>query len=74
MDSSHPLVFCHKISWGNILKKIKFIIDNHKFNKIISIDNYYTGSKKNHHKNRKVIYLKLDTRNILNNKNKNSNL
>ena len=49
---------------------IKFIIDNHKFNKIISIDNYYTGSKKNHHKNRKVIYLKLDTRNILNNKNK----
>ena len=49
---------------------IKFIIDNHKFNKIISIDNYYTGSKKNHYKNKKVIYLKLDTRNILNSKNK----
>ena len=49
---------------------IKFIIDNHKFNKIISVDNYYTGNKKNHHKNKKVIYLKLDTRNILNSKNK----
>ena len=30
---------------------VKWYIDNHKFNKIISVDNYYTGNKKNHHKN-----------------------
>ena len=48
---------------------IRFIVDNYKFNKIISIDNYFTGSKKNHHKNKSVIYIKLDTINILNHKN-----
>jgi len=28
---------------------IKYIIDNYRFNKIISIDNYYSGKKTNHH-------------------------
>ena len=48
---------------------IRCIIDNYKFNKIISIDNYFTGSKKNHHKHKKVVYIKLNTINILNHKN-----
>tara|TARA_B100000902_G_C27322193_1_gene925473 strand:+ start:10707 stop:11588 length:882 start_codon:yes stop_codon:yes gene_type:complete len=39
-----------------LLKKTNF--------KIISLDNYSTGSKKNHIKNQKVIYLKCDTKNI----------
>ena len=39
-----------------ILKKTKF--------KIISLDNYSSGSKKNHIKDRRVMYLKCDTKNI----------
>jgi len=39
-----------------LLKKSKF--------KIISIDNYSSGSKKNHHINRRVKYIKADTRSI----------
>ncbi len=38
------------------LKKTKF--------KIISIDNYSTGSKKNHISNKRITYLKSDTKNI----------
>ena len=41
--------------------------------KIISIDNYTTGKKKNHHKNIRVKYIKGHTKNIvaiLNNKKK----
>ena len=51
-----------------LLKKTKF--------KIISIDNYSSGSKKNHIKNNRVNYIKADTINISrilkNNKNINS--
>ena len=64
----------NKINLGNILitggagfigsNIIKNILKNYKFNKIISIDNYYTGSKLNHLKNRKVKYIRLDTRKI----------
>ncbi len=32
--------------------------------KILSIDNYSTGNKKNHIKNKRVKYLKEDTKNI----------
>ncbi len=39
-----------------LLKKTKF--------RIISIDNYSTGSKKNHILNKRVIYIKCDTKNI----------
>ena len=46
---------------------IKYIIDNYRFNKIISIDNYYSGKKTNHHKYNNVIYLKLNTLDILTN-------
>jgi dTDP-D-glucose 4,6-dehydratase len=49
---------------------IEHIIDNYRFNKIISIDNYYTGKKINHHKNNNVIYLKLNTVDILTNNKK----
>tara|TARA_Y100000590_G_C15721985_1_gene1013820 strand:- start:52 stop:957 length:906 start_codon:yes stop_codon:yes gene_type:complete len=49
---------------------IKHLIENYKFTKIISIDNYYTGSKKNHFKHKKVIYINFDTKNILRNNNK----
>ena len=38
------------------LKKTKY--------KIISIDNYSSGLKKNHIKNKKVHYIKSDTKNI----------
>ena len=41
-----------------LLKKTKF--------KIISIDNYSSGSKKNHIKNSRVKYFKIDTKNISN--------
>jgi UDP-glucose 4-epimerase len=47
---------------------IKELLMNHKFNKIISIDNYSTGRKSNHHKNKKVEYVKLDCRKIFENK------
>ena len=39
-----------------LLKKTKF--------KIISVDNYSAGSKKNHIKNKRVSYIKADTKNI----------
>ena len=39
-----------------LLKKTKF--------RIISIDNYSTGSKKNHILNKRIIYIKCDTKNI----------
>ena len=42
---------------------IKFLLDKTKFN-IISIDNYSSGSKKNHIKSLKVRYIKGDTSNI----------
>jgi len=47
---------------------IKELLMNHKFNKIVSIDNYSTGRKSNHHKNKKVEYVKLDCRKIFENK------
>ena len=40
------------------LKKTKY--------KIVSIDNYSSGFKKNHIKNKRVTYLKGDTKNISN--------
>jgi UDP-glucose 4-epimerase len=40
-----------------LLKKTKF--------KIISLDNYSSGSKKNHIKNNKITYLNCDTKNII---------
>ena len=36
----------------------------YKFKQIISIDNYFTGNKKNHIKSKKIIYLRLDTTKI----------
>ena len=42
---------------------IKLFIKKTKFN-IISIDNYSTGSKKNHLKTNRVKYIKSNTKNI----------
>ena len=42
---------------------INYFLKNTDF-KILSIDNYSTGSKKNHYKSKNVKYLKADTRNI----------
>ena len=42
---------------------IKLLLKKTKY-KIISIDNYSAGSKKNHIKNRKVSYIKGETKNI----------
>ena len=42
---------------------IKFLLKKTKF-KIISLDNYSTGSKKNHIKNKRIKYLKGNTSNI----------
>ena len=42
---------------------IEFLLKKTKY-KIISIDNYSAGSKKNHFKNKRVIYIKGDTLNI----------
>ncbi len=42
---------------------ISFLLDKTNF-KIVSIDNYSTGSKKNHIKSRRVKYIKSDTRYI----------
>ena len=42
---------------------IKFLIKKTKF-KIISIDNYSSGSKRNHVSNSRVKYIKADTKNI----------
>ena len=64
----------HKKKLGNILvtggagfigsNLIKHIVTNYQFSKIVSIDNYYTGSKKKHIKHKKISYIKLDTRDI----------
>ncbi len=42
---------------------IKYLLDRTNFN-IISIDNYSSGSKKNHIKNKRIKYLKSNTKNI----------
>ena len=42
---------------------IKYLIKNTKF-KIISLDNYSTGSSKNHMKDLRVKYIKDDNENI----------
>ena len=42
---------------------IQFFLKQTKFN-IISLDNYSSGSKKNHSKNKRVKYLKGDTSKI----------
>ncbi len=42
---------------------INLLLNKTKF-KIISIDNYSSGSKKNHIKNNRVNYIKADTINI----------
>ncbi len=47
---------------------IKELLNNYKFKKIISIDNYSTGKRKNHIKSKKVEYLRLDCKNLLKNK------
>ena len=49
---------------------IEHIYNNYKYEKIISIDNYYSSSKKNNILYKNVHYLKLDTRNINTTKNK----
>ena len=47
---------------------IKYLINKTKFN-IISLDNYSTGSKKNEIKNKRIKYIKSDTKNISKNLN-----
>ena len=42
---------------------IKYLVNKTKFN-IISLDNYSTGSKKNKIKNKRIKYIKSDTKNI----------
>ena len=42
---------------------IEFLLKKTNY-KIISLDNYSSGSKKNHIQNKKVEYIKGDTRNI----------
>ena len=42
---------------------IKFFVNKTNY-KIISIDNYFSGSKRNHIKNKKVKYIKGNTKNI----------
>ena len=42
---------------------IKFFLDKTRF-KIFSIDNYSTGNKKNHYKDKRVKYIKGETKNI----------
>ena len=42
---------------------ISLFIENTNF-KIISLDNYSTGSRKNHIKNKRIKYLKSDTKQI----------
>ena len=46
-------------------KLVKLFVKKTKY-KIISIDNYSTGTKKNHNKSRRVKYIKSDTKNISN--------
>ncbi len=43
---------------------IEFLIKKEKKIKIISLDNYSSGASKNHVKNKKIKYLKSDTKNI----------
>ena len=47
---------------------IKYLINKTKFN-IISLDNYSTGSKKNEIKNRRIKYIKSDTKSVSKNLN-----
>ena len=42
---------------------IKLLIDKTKF-KIISLDNYSSGTKKNHIKDKRIKYINADTKNI----------
>ena len=42
---------------------ISYLLQKTKF-KIISLDNYSTGLKKNHLSNKRIIYLKCHTKNI----------
>ena len=42
---------------------IKYFVKQTKY-KILSLDNYSSGSKKNHIKNRRVKYINTDTKNI----------
>ena len=51
---------------------IKLLINKTKY-KIISFDNYFSGTRKNHIKNNRILYIKAHTKNIfrvLNNKKK----
>ena len=47
---------------------IQHISKNFKYNKIISIDNYSSGNKKNHVKGKNIKYFNLDCRDIFKNK------
>ena len=47
---------------------IKYLINKTKFN-IISLDNYSTGNKKNEIKNKRIKYIKSDTKNVSKNLN-----
>ena len=47
---------------------IKYLINKTKFN-IISLDNYSTGSKKNEIKNKRIKYIKSDTKSVSKNLN-----
>lgn len=49
---------------------ISCIVNKHKFSKILSIDNYSTGYRKNHVKNKDVLYLNLDCQKIFKTQNK----
>ena len=49
-----------------LLKKTNF--------KIVSIDNYSTGTRKNHIKNKRIKYIKADTKNIVKILNKPKNI
>ena len=44
---------------------ISFLLKKTKFN-IVSLDNYSSGAKKNHIKNKRVKYIKGHTKNIVN--------
>ncbi len=47
---------------------IQYISENFKYNKIISIDNYSSGTKKNHLKRKNIKYFNIDCRDIFKNK------
>ena len=44
---------------------IKYLLNKTNYN-LISLDNYFTGTKKNHVKNKRVKYIKGETKNISN--------